>query len=115
MMFPLPVRIKRMNRLRVSAHGAISPMSLALAQMNRAITRITPTLLVRRIIMGIADTADAYVHARIGTNTKEGTSDTHGARVPNAATRQAIAELEGGKGKRFNSVDDLMADLHAGD
>ena len=29
-------------------------------------------------------------------------------RIPNAATRRAIAELEAGKGKRFGSVDDLM-------
>ena len=36
-------------------------------------------------------------------------------RAPNTATRQAIAELEVGKGKRFASVDELMADLHAGD
>ena len=33
-------------------------------------------------------------------------------KVPNAATREAMAELEAGKGKRFASVDDLMADLH---
>ncbi len=36
-------------------------------------------------------------------------------RVPNATTRKAIAELESGKSKQFASVDDLMADLHAGD
>lgn len=36
-------------------------------------------------------------------------------KVPIATTRQAIAELEAGKGKRFTSVDDLMADLHADD
>ena len=36
-------------------------------------------------------------------------------KVSNATTRQAIAELETGKGKRFASVDDLMADLHADD
>jgi DNA-damage-inducible protein J len=35
--------------------------------------------------------------------------------VPNATTRKAIAELEAGKGKRFVSVEDLMADLHADD
>ena len=34
---------------------------------------------------------------------------------PNSTTRTAIAELETGKGKRFTSVDDLMADLHAGE
>lgn len=36
-------------------------------------------------------------------------------KAPNAATRKAIAELEAGKGKRFNSVDSLMADLNAED
>ena len=34
--------------------------------------------------------------------------------VPNAETRAAIVELESGKGKRFDSVDTLMADLNAG-
>jgi DNA-damage-inducible protein J len=33
--------------------------------------------------------------------------------VPNAATREAIAELEAGKGERFESVEALMADLNA--
>ncbi len=33
--------------------------------------------------------------------------------VPNAETRDAIAELESGRGKRFNSVETLMADLAA--
>lgn len=36
-------------------------------------------------------------------------------RVPNAATRDAISELEAGKGKRFENIEDLMADLHADD
>lgn len=36
-------------------------------------------------------------------------------KVPNAITRKAIAELEAGKDKRFASVEDLMADLHADD
>ena len=36
-------------------------------------------------------------------------------RVPNETTRDAIAELEAGKGKRFSSVEALMADLHADD
>jgi len=35
--------------------------------------------------------------------------------VPNATTRKAFAELEAGKGRRFASVDALMADLHAAD
>ena len=35
--------------------------------------------------------------------------------VPKAATRRAIAQLEAGKAKKLNSVDDLMADLNAVD
>lgn len=35
--------------------------------------------------------------------------------VPNAETRAAIAELDAGKGKRFNSVEALLKDLHADD
>ena len=31
--------------------------------------------------------------------------------VPNAATRRAMAELEQGKGKRFDSADALFEDL----
>ena len=33
------------------------------------------------------------------------------AKVPNAATRRAMAELEQGKGKRFESADALFEDL----
>ena len=33
-------------------------------------------------------------------------------RAPNATTRKAIAQLESGKGKRFNSVDTLMTELN---
>lgn len=36
-------------------------------------------------------------------------------KVPNVTTKKAIAELEAGKGKKFVSVDDLMADLHVED
>ena len=86
-------------------------------------------------------TADTYVRARIDTKTKERATDALAAmglsisdairllmlrvaderrlpfdvKAPNAATRKAIAELEAGKGKKFNSVDDLMADLRADD
>ncbi len=35
------------------------------------------------------------------------------AKKPNATTRQAIAELEAGKGKRYSSVDALFSDLLA--
>ena len=34
-------------------------------------------------------------------------------KVPNATTRKAITELESGKGKRLNPMDDLLDDLHA--
>lgn len=86
-------------------------------------------------------TADTYVRARIDTNTKERAAEALEAmgltisdairllmlrvaderrlpfdvKVPSAITRKAIAELESGKGKKFASVDDLMADLHADD
>ena len=83
--------------------------------------------------------SDTYVRARIDNTTKERATAALGAmglsisdairllmlriaderrlpfevKVPNATTRKAIAELEAGKGKRFASVDELMADLHA--
>jgi len=86
-------------------------------------------------------TADTYVRARIDTNTKERAAEALEAmglsisdairllmlriaderrlpfevKVPNATTRKAMAELEAGKGKRFASVETLMADLHADD
>jgi DNA-damage-inducible protein J len=86
-------------------------------------------------------TADTYVRARIDANTKERAADALEAmglsisdairllmlrvaeerrmpfevRVPNSVTRKAMAELEAGKGKRFGSVEALMADLHADD
>ncbi len=85
--------------------------------------------------------ADTYVRARIDTDTKQRAAsalesmglsisdairllmlriaDEHrlpfDVRVPNSTTKQAIAELEKGNGKRFSNVDDLMADLHADD
>jgi DNA-damage-inducible protein J len=87
------------------------------------------------------NTADTYVRARIDTKTKERAADALEAmglsisdairllmlriaderrlpfevKVPNATTRKAMAELEAGKGKRFLSVEALMADLHADD
>jgi len=72
--------------------------------------------------------ADTHVRARVGTDTKargtsalgateRSTSDEHRlpfeVKAPNATTKQAIAELEAGKGKKFASVNDLMTDLHA--
>ena len=85
--------------------------------------------------------ADSYVRARIDTDTKERAASALEAmglsisdairllmlriaderrlpfdvKVPNAATRKAIAELEAGKGQKFASVDELMADLRADD
>jgi DNA-damage-inducible protein J len=86
-------------------------------------------------------TADTYVRARIDTDTKERASNALEAmglsisdairllmlriadehrlpfevKAPNATTKKAIAELEAGKGKKFASVTDLMADLDADD
>ena len=85
--------------------------------------------------------ADTYVRARIDAKTKERAAEALEAmglsvsdairllmlriaderrlpfdvKVPNATTREAMAELEAGKGKRFASVDALMDDLHADD
>lgn len=85
-------------------------------------------------------TADTYVRARIDSDTKERAADALEAmglsisdairlmllrvaddrclpfevKAPNASSRKAIAELEAGKGKRFASVEALMADLNAG-
>ena len=85
--------------------------------------------------------ADTYVRARIDSHTKELAADALEAmglsisdairllllriaserrlafevKVPNSKTRKAISELEGGKGKQFDSVEALMADLHADD
>ena len=85
--------------------------------------------------------ADTYVRARIDSHTKERAAEALEAmgltisdairllmlrvaderclpfdvKVPNATTRAAMAELEAGQGKRFASVDDLMADLNADD
>src|SRR3546814_4386157 len=83
--------------------------------------------------------SDTYVRARIDNTTKERATAALGAmglsisdairllmlriaderrlpfevKVPNAATREAMAELAAGKGTKFASVDALMADLHA--
>ena len=84
---------------------------------------------------------DSYVRARIDTATKtRATNALHAmglsmsdairllvnriadeqripfdVMVPNAATREAITELETGKAKHFDSIEALMADLHADD
>ncbi len=83
-------------------------------------------------------TADTFVRARIDAETKEramialeamGLSVSDALRillrriandqafplelkVPNAETRTAMAQLDAGKGQRFDSIEDLMADLH---
>jgi DNA-damage-inducible protein J len=36
-------------------------------------------------------------------------------KAPHATTRKAIAELDAGKGKRFATTEELMADLNAND
>lgn len=85
--------------------------------------------------------ADSYVRARIDSATKERAADALNAmglsisdairllmlriadekhlpfevKVPNAASRKAVAELEAGKGKKVKSVKALMADLNADD
>ncbi|MCL2644195.1 MAG: type II toxin-antitoxin system RelB/DinJ family antitoxin [Betaproteobacteria bacterium] len=84
---------------------------------------------------------DTYVRARIDSDTKERAANALEAmglsisdairllmlriadeqrlpfevKVPNATTRKAIAELEAGKGKKFATIEDLMADLNADD
>ena len=86
-------------------------------------------------------TQDTYVRARIDSSTKERATDALLAmglsvsdairlllirvadeqrlpfevKVPNATTRRAMAELKAGKGKKFNSLEELFADLHADD
>ena len=86
-------------------------------------------------------TADTYVRARIDSVTKDRATEALEAmglsisdairllmlriaderrlpfevKAPNGTTRKAIAELEAGKGKKFNSVEALMADLNADD
>lgn len=87
------------------------------------------------------NTADTYVRARIDAKTKARAANALEAmglsisdairllmlriadehrlpfevKVPNAATRKALSELEHGKGKRFASVEALITDLHAND
>lgn len=84
--------------------------------------------------------SDTYVRARIDTRTKERATEALEAmglsisdairllmvriaderrlpfevKVPSPTTLGAIVELEAGKSKRYASVEDLMADLHAG-
>lgn len=85
--------------------------------------------------------ADTYVRARIDSETKERADAALTAmgltisdairmlmlrvadenrlpfevKVPNATTREAMAELKAGRGKRYNGVAELMADLDEDD
>ena len=85
--------------------------------------------------------SDTYVRARIDAATKKRATEALNAmglsisdairmlmlrvadeqrmpfevRVPNAATRAAINELEAGRGKAFANLNALMTDLHADD
>ncbi len=87
----------------------------------------------------MSTTADTCVRARIDRFTKERATEALDAmglsvsdairmllmrmadeqclpfevKVTNKKTRKAMAELESGKGKKFSTVDDLMADLNA--
>jgi DNA-damage-inducible protein J len=89
----------------------------------------------------MSTTTSTYVRARIDSDTKARATDALAAmglsvsdairllmlriadehrlpfeiKVPNATTRQAIAELETGDGAKFDSLAALMADLHADD
>jgi DNA-damage-inducible protein J len=84
---------------------------------------------------------NTYVRARIDSDTKERATDALEAmglsisdairllmlriaderrlpfeiKVPNSRTKQAIAELEAGKGKRFKNINSLMEDLNEDD
>ena len=86
-------------------------------------------------------TANTYVRARIHSHTKDRAADALEAmglsisdairllmlriadekrlpfevRIPNAETKRAINELQSGEGKRFDSIQSLMDDLHAED
>lgn len=85
--------------------------------------------------------SDTYVRARIDSDTKAKAADAlesmglsisdairllmlriadeqrlpFAIKAPNSTTRKAIAELEAGKGHRFETVEDLLADLNAKD
>ena len=86
-------------------------------------------------------TANTYVRARIDTATKVRAGKALNAmgltvsdairllmlriadeqrlpfeiKVPNSETRESIVELESGKGEKFTSVNELMADINAVD
>lgn len=86
-------------------------------------------------------TVDTYVRARIDSATKARASDALEAmglsisdairllmlriadeqrlpftiKTPNATTKKAMAELEAGKGQRYDSVEDMLAAMNAED
>lgn len=86
-------------------------------------------------------TVDTYVRARIDTKTKKRAADALEAmglsisdairllmlrvaderrlpfdvRVPSTLTQRAMAELEAGKGKKFNNLNSFMEDLNEDD
>jgi DNA-damage-inducible protein J len=78
-------RIDRATKARASA--ALSAMGLSVSDA------------IRLLMLRVAD------ESRLPFEVK----------VPNAATREAIAELSAGKGATFASVEALMADLNADD
>jgi DNA-damage-inducible protein J len=114
-----------------------------IGQLKTLCTVVTTRLQCKFINLMEKDmsTADTYVRARIDAHTKERAAtaleamglsisdairllmlriaDEHrlpfDVKVPNAKTKKAIAELEAGKGKKFNSLDALMEDLNADD
>jgi len=91
--------------------------------------------------MNIGQTQNSIVRARIDTATKDRATDALAdmglsvsdairllmirvandrrlpfeVKAPNRTTREAIEELEAGKGQKFNSVAEMMADLDADD
>lgn len=64
---------------------------------------------------GLTDRQPVVHHDLEQLATQLGLAQGFEVKVPNATTKKAIAELEAGKGKKFTSVDALMADLHADD
>lgn len=64
--------------------------------------------------MGLASEEGRLLAGLIAATTRS-TAKTKGAKIevkiPNATTRTAITELEAGKGKRFASMEALMAEL----
>ena len=77
------VRARIDTRTKIRASGALQAMGLSVSDA------------IRLLMLRVAD------EGRLPFEIK----------IPNKKTRAAIAELEAGKGKRFATVKDLMADL----